>query len=30
VNQHGHRAGSLFDPFGHRWSVVSDEDSTRD
>jgi uncharacterized glyoxalase superfamily protein PhnB len=30
VNQHGHRAGSLFDPFGHRWSVVSDEDPTRD
>ncbi len=29
ANQHGHRAGSLFDPFGHRWSVVSDEDPTR-
>jgi uncharacterized glyoxalase superfamily protein PhnB len=30
VNQHGARMGSLFDPFGHRWSVVSAEDPTRD
>jgi len=28
-NQHGQRAGSLFDPWGHRWSVVSAEDPTR-
>jgi uncharacterized glyoxalase superfamily protein PhnB len=25
ANQHGSRMGSLFDPFGHRWSVVSPE-----
>ena len=29
ANQHGARMGSLFDPFGHRWSVVSPEDPTR-
>jgi PhnB protein len=29
ANQHGQRAGSLFDPFGHRWSVVSDEKPDR-
>jgi uncharacterized glyoxalase superfamily protein PhnB len=24
-NQHGSRMGSLIDPWGHRWSTVSDE-----
>lgn len=29
MNQHGQRAGSLFDPWGHRWSTVSAEKPDR-
>jgi uncharacterized glyoxalase superfamily protein PhnB len=29
VNQHGARMGSLFDPWGHRWTVVSAEQPDR-